>query len=110
MYLEHFAVAFAEPEIIETNAQSDADDLLLKQLKDPKKSKDRLYFILASKNHICKRKFFFPGDHGAHEALVARHVDHRRAPPVVQGQRREAQLDGDPPGLLLGQAVTDPLC
>ncbi len=45
------------------------------------------------------------GDHRAHEALVAGHVDHRQPPPVGKLQRRVAELDRDPTLLLLGQAV-----
>ena len=45
------------------------------------------------------------GDHRAHEALVARHVDDRQRAPARQVERREAQLDRDPALALLGQAV-----
>ena len=45
------------------------------------------------------------GDHRAHEALVAGHVDDRQPPPRRQLERREAELDRDPARLLLGQPV-----
>ena len=38
------------------------------------------------------------GDHGAHEALVPRHVDDAQLPPGRQRQPRKAQLDGDARG------------
>ena len=46
-----------------------------------------------------------PGDHRAHEALVARHVDDRQPPPRRQLERRVAELDRDPALLLLRQPV-----
>ena len=46
-----------------------------------------------------------PADHGAHEALVARHVDDRERQPVAEVEPRVAELDGDAALTLLGQAV-----
>ena len=45
------------------------------------------------------------GDHRAHEALVAGHVDERQAAPVRQLEWRVAEVDRDPAPLLLGQPV-----
>ena len=45
------------------------------------------------------------GDHRAHEALVARHVDEGEAAPVGQLERGVAEVDGDAAPLLLRQAV-----
>ena len=44
-------------------------------------------------------------DHVADEALVARHVDQREPAPVGEVERRVAEVDRDPPLLLLGQPV-----
>jgi hypothetical protein len=49
-----------------------------------------------------------PGHHRAHEALVAGDVDHRQLPAGAQPERGEAELDRDPPGVLLGQPVGVP--
>ena len=46
-----------------------------------------------------------PGHHGAHEALVARHVDHAQPGARRQLQLRVAELDGDAALLLLAQPV-----
>ena len=46
-----------------------------------------------------------PRHHRPHEALVARHVDHRQAAPVGQLERRVPEIDRDAATLLLGQAV-----
>ena len=46
-----------------------------------------------------------PGDHRAHEALVAGHVDHRQPAAGRQRQLRVAELDRDPARALLGQPV-----
>ena len=43
------------------------------------------------------------GDHRAHEPLVPGNVDNADAQALGQVQWREAQLDGDAPGLLFGQ-------
>ena len=45
------------------------------------------------------------GDHRAHEALVARNVDHGEPAAVGELERRVAEVDRDPAPLLLGQAV-----
>jgi hypothetical protein len=45
------------------------------------------------------------GDHGAHEALVAGHVDQGDATAVWQVQGGEAERDGDPALLLFGKGV-----
>ena len=44
-------------------------------------------------------------DHRAHEALVARNVDHGEPAPVGELERRVAEVDRDPAPLLLGQPV-----
>ena len=46
-----------------------------------------------------------PGDHRAHEALMARYVDDGEPAPVGKLERRIAQVDRDPASLLLGQAI-----
>ena len=46
-----------------------------------------------------------PRDHRADESLVARDVDQRQAAAVRQIEWRVAEVDRDPPRLLLGQAV-----
>ncbi len=46
-----------------------------------------------------------PGDHRAHEALVAGHVDDGQAPPARERELRVAEGDRDAARLLLGQAV-----
>ena len=45
------------------------------------------------------------GDHRAHEALVARNVDHGEPAPVGKLERRIAEIDRDPASPLLGQPV-----
>src|SRR4029450_9726608 len=44
-------------------------------------------------------------DHRAHEALVARDVDHREPPPVGQLERRVSEVDRDAAPALLWQAI-----
>jgi len=46
-----------------------------------------------------------PGHHGAHEVLVSRNVHHPEHQLVAVPQLGEAQVDGDPPLLLLLEAV-----
>ena len=46
-----------------------------------------------------------PGNHRAHEPLVARHVDERQAPSIGKLERCIAEVDGDAARLLLRQAV-----
>ncbi len=45
------------------------------------------------------------GDHGAHQALVPGHVQHRDPADPREVEGREAEVDGDAAGLLLGEAV-----
>ena len=46
-----------------------------------------------------------PGDHRPDEPLVSGHVDDGQPPPIGQLERRVAEVDGDPPPLLLRKPV-----